>query len=271
MNTLKNLFFVFCLCFVFANVATGQTKKSDVANPANFQKLETTNKVNDCRSTLKRCGERALVALDLAGFGGPDSLKFKTENFWFRNGVAIFLQTTTGIKDPLIAGERTRLSFKRVRGRYRFVQAGKQYLCVSDNKWKKACAPAGTQLSEVKSADLFRFMSVNGQAAGAVSEPCQENLLECGQKRVKYYVSELPERRIDEVFEFESFDEDGKKKITGVYLLTDDAVQDDSISGMRYRFEFVRRNGVWEFVGAGRQQRCARGEAKGRWIITPCA
>ena len=289
---MKNISFLTVIILLLAAISvSAQTKKSAIANPAKFQKIETDTRVPNCRSSLKTCGERALVRLDLAGFGGPDYIKYNTETFSFKNGVGIYLLTITGLKDPLTSGERIRLAFTK-RGRtYRFVQAGKQYQCSRGKdagKWQKACMPDGsmfpsgdrkfgdknsTMRSEIENADDFRFVSINGRAVGEATKPCYEDLLTCGSTKIGFYGIEGVGGDADNPnFKEETFvfaDKNTGKNI-GVYLLTQKGFEDDSVSGERLRLEFEKRGNAWMLVQGGKQFQCARSANVGSWTKSLC-
>lgn len=280
---MRNLF-IFLLLFSFTTSLSifAQTKKSDIADPNKFQKIETDKKVPVCRGSLKTCGEKALVALEMAGFGGPEYIKTTTETFSFKNGVGIFLLTIKGIKDPLIKGERTRLAFKKSGRNYRFVQAGRQYLCASGqnaNVWKKECSPESekpaTDYNEIRSDSNFRFLSINGRAVGEATKPCSDTLRECGTQKIIFYgIKGFAENENndhwEEVFFSSSAGDGSSPKTTGIYLLTINNIEDDSISAERYRLEFIRKENSWELVQGGKQFKCRRGEKAGKWTKDNC-
>ena len=259
-----------------------QTKKSEIANPSDFQKIEAVRKVADCRNTLKICGEETLVALDLAGFGGPDYIKYKTETFEFKNGVGVYLLTITGIEEMFSRGERIRLSFTKSGGNYRFVNAGSQYLCSvgrTSGTWQKTCSPdaaAGrkeTSLNEVRNGDNFRFITVNGRAVGELMKPCYDSLETCGQLKLDFYGYERLAIELEsDLISQETFtytDEKTNKK-TGVYLITETGLKDDSVSGERVRIEFEREKNAWIVRQGGNQFQCARGKNAGTWTMELC-
>lgn len=272
---------------------SAQTKKSDIANPENFHKIETDIEIPNCRSSLKTCGERALVKLDLAGFGGPDYIKYNTETFTFKNGVGIYLLTITGLKDSFSSGERIRLAFTK-RGRtYRFVQAGKQYRCSRGKdagNWKKACEPDGsmfpseerkfgdknsTPRSEIENAADFQFLRLPAAVSGTdqAGAKCFEDLLTCGSMRIGYYgVEGVGGEANNPNFREETFvfaDKNTGRNI-GIYLLTQTGFEDDSVAGERLRLEFERRDNAWELAEGGKQYMCARGKNAGRWTKDLC-
>lgn len=132
------------LIFLLNFAGQSQTKKTEIADPSGFQKIETTVNIPVCRESLKTCGEKVLTALDLAGFGGPDTIKYKTETFAFGKGVSVYLTSITGFEDDSVSGERLRIAFIKTKSGYRFVQIGKQFQCVRGKyagKWTKEICP----------------------------------------------------------------------------------------------------------------------------------
>lgn len=257
-----------------------QTKKLEIANPSNFQKIESDVKVADCRASLEVCGERALVALGLAGFGGPDSIKFNTEIFNFKNGVGIYLLTKTGFDDPVISGERTRVAFVKKGRNYKFVQAGIQYKC-KNGEWKKACSPNEnsskremTTREAVANADDFQFLRLPASVSGRdkAGAKCYDSLLECGAQRKDYFGIRIVKGASKSKFVEETFVSADKNtgKNTGIYLLTVTGFKDDSVLGERYRLEFEKTGNAWELVQGGKQYQCARGENAGQWTKELC-
>lgn len=269
------LLLMFSLLVCVSNI-TAQTKRAAIADPNSFQQLEIEKPVADCRGPLRTCGEKALAALDLAGFGGPDKIKYKTEIFEFKNGVGVFLFTITGIKDPLVSGERLRLAFKKRGTTHRFIQAGRQYLCASGG-WKTECLPESgerlktpTTREEVADADDFQFISINGNAAAAATKICRKPLAECGAEKLNFYLPDTEEQNKEGVAE--TFVVAGKNSgtTTGIYLYTMTGFGDDSVSGERYRIEFIQKDNGWELVQGGRQFQCARGTFAGAWTKDLC-
>ena len=276
---MKNLLLLTIL-FLLTGVTQAQTKKSEIANPENFQKLETSIKVADCLASLKICGERALVALDLAGFGGPDSIKFNTETFDFKNGVGIYLLTKTGFDDPEISGERTRVAFIKNGRNYKFVQAGIQYKC-ENGEWKKVCSPNESSSKReistgeaVANADDFQFLRLPASVSGSdkAGAKCYASLIECGAQRKDYFQIRIIKGADKSKYAEETFVSADKNtgKNTGIYLLTLTGFKDDSVSGERYRLEFEKTENAWELVQGGKQYQCARGENAGQWTKELC-
>lgn len=262
-----------------ATIISAQTNRAEVANPIDFQKIESDLKVPNCRATLKTCGEKALVALDLAGFGGPDYIKFNAEVFNFKNNVGIYLFTITGLKDPLVKGERMRVAFTKSGTTYSFVQAGRQYLCAGGG-WQKECLPKSdksnknsTTRREIANADDFQFISFNGRAVVEATKPCYKSLLECGSTKIGFYgIEGIGGEADNENFKEETFvfaDKNTGKNI-GVYLLTMKGFEDDSVSGERLRIEFEKKGKGWELVQGGKQYQCARGSKAGEWTKILC-
>jgi hypothetical protein len=144
INKIQKFFFIAGAVFLFSTFGNAQSLRSVVAAPTNFQKIETTAQVPLCRKSLKACGEEALLALDLAGFGGPDSIKYTTQTFVFNKGVSVYLLTITGLEDDSVSGERLRVAFIKTSRGYRFVQAGRQFKCrrgKNAGKWTKELCP----------------------------------------------------------------------------------------------------------------------------------
>ncbi len=84
--------------------------------------------------------------------------------------------------------------------------------------------------------------------------PCEETPKQCALNVLKASddtVDETPENI--EVFNFKT------NKI--VVLATYKIDEDDSVAGRRYRVEFNKTAGKYEFVQAGKQFKCARGRA----------
>ncbi|MCW5960102.1 MAG: hypothetical protein KIS76_08055 [Pyrinomonadaceae bacterium] len=273
---LKVFLFLLVSMFICAPNICAQTKRSEISDPNAFRKLDIDKPVADCRGPLRTCGEKALVALDLAGFGGPDSIKYTTEIFEFKNGVGIFLFSITGIKDPLIAGERLRLAFIKRGTTHRFVQAGRQYLCVKGG-WKTECLPETgensktlTKRGDVANADDFRFMSLNGSAVAAATKICRKTLAECGAEKLNFYLPDTEEQNKAGEGETFVFADKRSGRNTGIYLFTMTGFEDDSVSGERYRIEFLRKDNAWELVQGGRQFQCARGASAGTWTNDLC-
>lgn len=274
---------IFTVIFVLGASVFGaaQTKRTEITNPADFQKIEVERNVPNCRGTLKSCGEKALVALDLAGFGGPDYIKYNTEVFEFKSNVGVYLFTITGLKDPLVKGERMRVAFTKTGMTYRFVQAGRQYLCASGG-WQKECLPekkqngstkTATPRREISNADDFRFISLNGRAVAEATEPCFASLLECGSTKIGFFgIDGVGGEADNENFKEETFVFADKNtgRNTGVYLLTMKGFEDDSVSGERLRIEFEKRGNAWELVQGGKQYQCARGSSAGEWTKDLC-
>lgn len=135
----QKLFIAAILALVISLTGYSQAERNEVADPSAFQKIENTGNVPLCRNSLKKCGEAALVALDLAGFGGSEKLNFKVETFVF-NKVAIYLFSITGFEDDSVFGERLRVSFPKNGKVYKFVQIGRQFQCrrgEKSGKWTK--------------------------------------------------------------------------------------------------------------------------------------
>ena len=276
----KLLFLTILFLLTGTTYIQAQTKKAAIANPANFQKLETNVKVADCPASLEVCGERVLVALDLAGFGGPDSIKFNTETFKFKNGVGIYLLTKTGFDDPKISGERTRVAFVRKGRNYEFVQAGIQYKC-KNGEWQKVCS-----LNEIASkreiptkemvanADDFQFLRLPANVSGRdkAGAKCYASLIECGAQRKTYFGIRIVKGAYKSKYTEETFAFADKNtgKNTGIYLLTVTGFKDDSVLGERYRLEFEKTGNAWELVQGGKQYQCARGENAGQWTKELC-
>lgn len=290
-ETVKNiLLLLVIILFTATFTISAQTSRSDVANPENFHKIESDMNVPNCRGSLKSCGEKALVALDLAGFGGPDHIKYKTETFTFENGVGIYLLTITGLKEPFTSGERIRIAFQKSGKNYNFAQARKQYQCsrgADSGKWKKVCEPDGsvfpsgnrkfgdknaTPRSEIENADDFRSITVHGRAAVGLIKLCFESLEKCGRAKLNFYnvVAECePDSELcrEETF---AFADKTTGKNRGIYLLTMHGFEDDSVSSIRVRIEFQRKDNAWQTVIGGKQFQCARGEKAGRWTKELC-
>lgn len=288
---MKNISFLAIIILLMAAISlSAQTKRSDIANPENFHKIETDVEVPNCRNSLKTCGERALVKLDLAGFGGPDHIKYNTETFTFKNGVEIYLLTITGIKTPFTSGERIRLAFKKSGKNYNFVQAGKQYQCsrgADAGKWKKLCEPDGsmfpskdgkfgdknaTPRSEIENADDFRSIPVNARSAVGLKKLCFESLEKCGRSKLNFYgvVAQCEPDSDNCSEETFAFADKNTGKNRGIYLLTMYGFEDDSVSGMRIRIEFERKDNAWQAVLGGKQFQCVRSENAGRWTKELC-
>lgn len=139
-NIISKISIAITLLLTVNIVANSQTKKSEVANPLHFQKIESIKKISVCKNTLKKCGMKVLVEADLAGFGGPDHIKFKEETFVFSKGVQIYLFSITGLEDDSVSGERLRVAFLKTSQGYKFVQIGKQSQCARGaqaGKWTK--------------------------------------------------------------------------------------------------------------------------------------
>lgn len=144
IEKIRNFSIIAGFVLLFNFFGNAQNLRSEVAVPTNFQKIETTTNVPICRKTLKACGEEALTALDLAGFGGPDYIKFNTQTFVFSKGVSVYLLTITGLEDDSISGERLRVAFTKTKRGYRFVQVGRQFRCrrgKNAGKWTKELCP----------------------------------------------------------------------------------------------------------------------------------
>ena len=105
-----------------------------------------------------------------------------------------------------------------------------------------------TAKSEVAEADSFLRVELSNVRL----RPCSESPKQCALQILKASddkISEVP--KSFEVFDF------GKNKI--VVLATYKVNGDDSVKGRRYRTEFNKNEGNYEFVELGKQFKCARG------------
>ena len=106
-----------------------------------------------------------------------------------------------------------------------------------------------TAKSEIVKADDF----VRVELSRVRLRPCTESPKQCALQILKASddaVSEVPQS-------FEVYDL-GKNKI--VVLATYKVNGDDSVIGTRYRTEFNKNDGKYEFVELGKQFKCARGQ-----------
>lgn len=280
---MKKFLFLLIVFFIATNTdISAQTKKSEIADPTKFQQIEPNQSVKSCRSSLKTCGDRALVALDLAGFGGPNYIQYEKEVFNFANGVGVYLLTIKGIKSRELSAERVRVSFVKKGSTYNFVQAGRQYLCSQgedEGKWKMSCEIGSkkdknpTTRDEVKNGDNFRFITVNGRAVGELTKPCYASIEVCGRTKLGIYgyeewANELESDNVSE--ETYAFADKNTGKNTAIYLISMTGMEDDSVSGERIRIEFERKGKAWTVVQGGRQFQCARGTSAGKWTKELC-
>lgn len=105
-----------------------------------------------------------------------------------------------------------------------------------------------TVKSEVAEADNFMRVELSNVRL----QPCTESPKQCALRILKASddaVGEMP--KSFEVYDF------GKNKI--VVLATYKVDKDDSLAGVRYRAEFNKTEGKYEFVELGKQFKCARG------------
>lgn len=283
VEQMKNSIFVvlFVVLFLSAVNVSGQTARSEIANPAVFAPIKTTVKIADCRGfSLQKCGRDAMVALDLIGFGGEDNFVDREEVFTFQNGVGIYLFSILGMRSDFTNEWRTRVAFTRTRTGYRFVQAGMQYRCMENgvrSKWAKTeCegAAAGdaegpTSQHEIENVDDFRFISVTGRGATTLSQPCRGSLEECGRRMFEaLYRPDAFDSITNIRTETFTFQRGGSS--IGVYLVTGTGYEDDSVRGERIRVEFENRRGVWHAKGGSRQFLCARGSDRDKWTEEFC-
>ena len=110
---------------------TQTTKRGDVANPETFRKLDFESS-GVCRKSLRACANEVFRrnGLKFESDGSECKSRIRDEVFAFRTGITVFLRTETGLCDDSVGAIRYRLAFKKVRGGYRFVQAGNQVRCL---------------------------------------------------------------------------------------------------------------------------------------------
>lgn len=122
----------------------GTTNKADIANPEKFERIrlnQTVSKV--CKTTIKKCGKDTLTTLGIIQTLDDESKgneQNKDEEFYFQNGVALYLRTITGLADDSISGMRYRVAFKKNNGIYELIQVGKQQRCYAmrgSTRWTK--------------------------------------------------------------------------------------------------------------------------------------
>lgn len=280
-------FIIFTILFLVAGIThiSGQTKRSEIANPSNFRKMTVNQKIPDCRKSLLNCGRDAMLKLDLLGLGGEDNFVHKEEVFNFKNGVGIYVSSILGKDATFIEESRTRIAFTKTRnGAYKFVQVGEQFTCMRDGDrgyWRKTPCEIDmfakenntvgkTPLSDIKNLDDFRWLSINGRAVAAASAPCYNNLLECGRERLVIYGYEGfgGEDSVIHREETFTFKENGKNM--GVFLFTMKGGGDDSVAGERVRIGFEKKGNSWEWQQATTQNLCQRGDLAGQWTKKLC-
>ncbi len=277
----KTLFSVVVLYIAIIGISlniSAQTARNEIANPTNFEKIEVARNLPVCNKSLKLCGQEVLVSLDLAGFGGDDSIKFAEEVFTFPNGVGIYLSSITGYQDGAKTGERTRVAFQKTQRGYEFVQIGTQNRCqtAKGSVWtKSACAGTAskqTSQNEIADSNDFRFINITGRGAAEASAPCSGNLSECGAQKAVIYGYEGFGGPETDNFREETFTFTDKKtgRNVGIYLLTMTGFEDDSVEGERVRIEFVRKGNIWQWTQSARQFKCARGAGAGKWTKELC-
>lgn len=127
-----------------------------------------------------------------------------------------------------------------------------------------------TLKSEVSNPEKFQFLTLNGQAVAAAVEPCAKSLEECGNDRIGFYGYEGFGGPDSDNPKTETFTFKSRNKVAGIYLLTMRIEEDDSVAGERVRLAFVKKGNKWIFVQAGRQFKCARGNAK-NWTKELCS
>lgn len=120
--------------------------QAEIVNANNFEPFEKLKKVSLCRKSLDECASEAMIAHDMDGFGGPETIHFYEHQFRYkRNGkdVGVFVFSILNREEKVSVDERTRIEFVRENGRWKFVTIGNQTRCVNGNrvtKWsKKPC------------------------------------------------------------------------------------------------------------------------------------
>lgn len=262
----------------------GQTKRTEVANPSAFRQLEVTQRIEDCRGTsVTRCGESVLMALDLLGLGGEDNFTERKEVFNFNNGVHVFLFSVLATKPSFTDEWRVRIAFTKTRTGFKFVQAGIQHRCQTEQtrgNWQKnECGISNqpynlntkTLQSEVENLDDFQFITVTGRGVQTLAKPCLGSLEVCGNQMFNSLYKpdgfeQIPTRNIKR----ETFSIVKGRTTTGIFLITLTGYEDDSVAGERIRIEFQKRGNSWIAQSGSKQFLCYRGNLANRWTKEFC-
>lgn len=127
----------------FAQSAMKPTPRSAVANPSAYRPIPVS-KPYVCREDISVCGREILYALPerFAPAGELDRMS-QDEVFKFKNGVAVYLLTISGIEDDSIRAERYRVSFRPGETGMHLVQIGRQNQCARgpNRGWSKRLCP----------------------------------------------------------------------------------------------------------------------------------
>ncbi len=127
----------------FAQTAMKSTPRSAVANPSAYMPIPVS-KPYLCRDDVSACGREILYALPekYAPAGELDRMS-QDEVFHFKNGVAVYLLTISGIEDDSIRAERYRVSFRPGETGMHLVQIGRQNQCArgANRGWSKRLCP----------------------------------------------------------------------------------------------------------------------------------
>lgn len=136
-NRLMFVWGVLALGLFLTNVIVGnaqeRTRKSEIANPAKFERLSVKTPVQTCTGEITSCakrvvGDHGLEHIDVRDCGA-ECPEVREEAFFFNSGVAIFMRTISRLPDDSVDAVRYRVAFKKVQGGYRFVQLGRQKKC----------------------------------------------------------------------------------------------------------------------------------------------
>ena len=276
------------VCFLILGVFSvcAQTKRSEIVNSSAFAPINADRRIKDCRgNSVTRCGEEALMALDLLGLGGEDNFSEKKETFNLGRGNYVFLFSVLATKPSFTNEWRVRVAFTKTKTGFRFIQAGIQYRCRNGRtrgNWQKNECGSGTKnlpydpraktlQNEVQNLDDFQFIAITGRGAGVLATPCTGILEICGNKLFNALYKPdsfemIPARRIKrETFTYQ------KGRLTkGIYLVTTFGYEDDSVAGERIRIEFNKRGNSWLAQNGSKQYLCYRGGFANRWTKEFC-